>query len=87
MPEATPTHPSIHRECDCGRWIAAPAVAAARDAARRARAEWNATAPPFGVTGDLNAEQRALHRRMQETDRAYVIARDIELSASPLSMV
>ena len=74
---------SIQDECTCGLWMNAPAVVAAREAAERARAEWNATAPPFGVTRPLNAKQRALRDRMEETDRAYVIARDIELSVFP----
>ncbi len=73
---------SIH-ECTCSLWTYAPAVVAAREAAQRARANWNATALPFGVTGQLNAEQQALRWRMLETDRDYVVARDLELSAMP----
>jgi hypothetical protein len=77
------THYRPSGECNCGRWMAAPAVVAAREAAEHARAEWNAIAPR--VSGELNAEQRALRDRVYETDRAYVAARDIELSIVPLA--
>ena len=61
------------------RWMNAPAVAAARTAAQRARAAWNATGLPFGATGPLTEKQRALRGRMEATDLAYVAARDEEL--------
>lgn len=76
-------HPSTNAaiECTCGRWTADPAVVAAREAAQRARAEWNATRLPFGVTGQLNAQQRALRLRVDATDQEPVEARDLELSS------